>query len=83
MVMGIMTFEPYEVAIMGDKAKEKNATLQKEYLPTSFFMGGTDENLPLLENKLSDGKTLIYVCRNKTCKLPVTEVSHALKQIKD
>lgn len=83
MVMGLTTYGPFEVAIMGDKAQEINMALQQEYLPTSFFMGGTAENLPLLENKLSAGKTLIYVCRNKTCKLPVTEVAQALKQIKD
>jgi uncharacterized protein YyaL (SSP411 family) len=44
-------------------------------------MGGTDENLPLLENKLPADKTLIYVCTNKVCKLPVEETGRALQQI--
>lgn len=83
MLMGFFTYEPYEVAIMGDKAMEKNEMMQREYLPTALFMGGKEENLPLLENKLSDNTTLIYVCRNKTCKLPVAEVPAALKQIED
>lgn len=82
-LLGLITFEPYEVAIMGSDANEKNKAIQKNYLPTSLFMGGKEENLPLLKNKLPDGKTMIYVCRNKTCKLPVTEVSEAVKQIED
>jgi hypothetical protein len=81
MVMGLMTFGPYEVAIMGDKAQEKNEALQKEYLPTSLFMGGNVENIPLLENKLVQGDTRIYVCKNRVCKLPVNEVEKALSQI--
>jgi len=36
----------------------------------------------LLQNKMVFGKTMIYVCQNKTCKLPVTEVADALEQIK-
>ncbi|WMN12109.1 hypothetical protein QYS49_32460 [Marivirga salinae] len=45
-------------------------------------MGGEKENLPLLENKLSKVNTMIYVCRNKTCKLPVKKVGKAFGQIK-
>lgn len=81
MLMGLMAYEPNEVAIMGEQAKEKNETLQKEYLPTSLFMGGNAENLPPLENKLVQGDTRIYVCRNRVCKLPVNEVEEALNQI--
>lgn len=82
MLLGLMTYGPYEVAIMGDKAIEKNRAMQKEYLPTTFFMGGKEENLSLLENKLFEDETLIYVCRNKTCKLPVADAQQAIRQIK-
>ena len=71
----------YEVAIMGKDANKKNLELQKNFLPACLFMGGTDENLPLLENKLTVDKTLIYVCTNKVCKLPVEETGKALLQI--
>lgn len=82
-LLGIMAYEPFEVALMGEDAISKILTMQKEYLPTSLFMGGKTENLPLLENKLVDGKTRIYVCKNRVCKLPVVEVKDALKQIED
>ncbi len=35
----------------------------------------------LLENKLVQGDTRIYVCKNRVCKLPVNEVEEALSQI--
>ena len=54
----------------------------KAYLPTSIILGGDEENLPLLENKKAEGKTLIYVCRDRVCKFPVEKVSEALQQLK-
>lgn len=59
-----------------------NTELQKIYLPTSIFMGGHQENLPLLENKLIEDQSTIYVCQDKVCKLPVTLTSDALEQLK-
>jgi uncharacterized protein YyaL (SSP411 family) len=69
--------------MMGKDAIVKNMELQKKYLPDCVIMGETDkENLPLLENKLPENKTLIYVCTNRVCKKPVENVTEALTQIK-
>ena len=80
-LLGMHYFQPYEVAIMGDASLDKAKSLMTHYLPNVLLMGGTSENLPLLENKSVEGKTIIYVCRDKVCKLPVTEVDRALAQI--
>jgi uncharacterized protein YyaL (SSP411 family) len=40
------------------------------------------EDLPLLKNKMPVNKTLIYVCTNRICKMPVEEVEKALALIK-
>ena len=37
--------------------------------------------LPLLEGKFLNGETTIFVCVDKTCKLPVNTLEEALKQI--
>ncbi|TAL59671.1 MAG: thioredoxin domain-containing protein [Bacteroidetes bacterium] len=37
--------------------------------------------IPLLEDKYVEGKTLIHVCENKTCKLPTENIEEALGQI--
>jgi uncharacterized protein YyaL (SSP411 family) len=81
-VAGMFSHGTYEVAVMGKDAIKKNLELQRGYLPECIFMGATEEeNLPLLENKMPVNKTLIYVCTNKTCKLPVEEVGTALRQL--
>jgi uncharacterized protein YyaL (SSP411 family) len=77
----IVHHQPYEIAVVGEQFTTALSALQSNYLPTAIFMGGTEENLPLLENKLIPGQTTIYVCRNRTCKLPVTDPKEALKQI--
>jgi uncharacterized protein YyaL (SSP411 family) len=77
----IIHYKPYEIAIMGEDAIARCYDLQRNYLPTAIFMGGNEENLPLLENKLIPGQTTIYVCRDRTCKLPVKDAKEALKQI--
>lgn len=73
----------YEVAISGKKAHSKKQTLNENYIPNKLIIGSIKEsNLPLLEMKQVNGKTMIYVCYNKACQKPVEEVSEALEQIK-
>ncbi len=73
----------YEVAISGKKAHAKRQELNNNYIPNKLIVGSTKaSNLPLLEMKEVNGKTMIYVCYNKACQRPVEEVSEALKQIK-
>jgi len=73
---------PYEVAILGDQFESKRKEFNKNYLPNVFLSGGKNEGgLSLLEGKLVEGQTTIYVCQDKACKLPVTEVKEAIKQI--
>jgi uncharacterized protein YyaL (SSP411 family) len=75
--------KPYEVAIIGNNWEEKLLEFHQQYLPNTIFMGGISEgNLGLLQNKLVKGKTMIYVCENKTCDRPVEKVEDAIKQIK-
>lgn len=82
-VMALQIHSPFEVAIVGNDWQQKLSQIQQNYLPDTIFLGGNSEaDLPLLEGKLQPGKTMIYVCENKTCQRPVENVSEALKQIK-
>jgi len=81
-LIGLVESKPFEVAIVGPDAAAKRARLMSSYLPTCILSGGKEENLPLLENKKVEGKTLIYVCRNRVCKFPVERVEQALEQLK-
>ena len=79
---GLQESGPFEVAVMGEEAARVRGELMKKYLPTVILSGGTEENLPLLESKYVEGKTLIYVCRNRVCKFPVEDVAMAMQQLK-
>ncbi len=84
MLQALFTGPLYEVAILGDDFKNKRQQFDEHYLPNVILLGGNAASkLALLENKQVDGQTTIYVCRDKTCKLPVTLVQDALQQIKN
>ncbi len=75
-------FPSNEIAIVGKDWKEKSAHFYKIYFPGNIYSGGESEgSLSLLKDKLIPGKTMIYVCRNKACGMPVEEVDEAIKQI--
>ncbi|MCL4140964.1 UNVERIFIED_CONTAM: hypothetical protein GTU68_010398 [Idotea baltica] len=74
---------PYEIAIVGPDHEKFRKEFDQEFLPHAFFLGGDSEGkLELLENKLVKGATYIYVCQNKSCKLPVQSVAEALELMK-
>ncbi len=74
--------DPYEVAIVGDNFMSKRKEFDSYYLPNVFLSGGKNEGtLLLLKDKYVEGQTIIYVCKNKSCMRPETEVKNALIQI--
>ena len=62
-----------EIAILGKNAKEFTAAVQKIYFPNKIIMVSTanKSELPLLQHRFIKDKTVAYICRNKTCSLPV------------
>ncbi|MCF0052391.1 thioredoxin domain-containing protein [Dyadobacter sp. LJ53] len=72
-----------EIIIVGPEADQMRKDFDRFFVPNKLVMGTTSRsNLPLLENRTEvNGKTAIYVCYDKTCQLPVTQVEHALDQL--
>jgi uncharacterized protein YyaL (SSP411 family) len=83
-LLGIHFIKPvYEVAIVGPEWNNMMKTLSNNYLPDAIFLGGKNEGtLSLLKGKLLPRQTTIYVCVDKTCKIPVTDAEKALEQLK-
>ena len=78
---GELAYPFYEVAVVGPAYQQPTDELRRRYLPNALLLGGASEgSLELLKNKLQDGETFIYVCRNKVCKLPVKAVEEAVVQ---
>ena len=73
----------YEVAIVGKNFEVLRARMQEEYVPNAIYLGGSEEgSLDLLSNKLVEGETMVYVCLDKSCRLPVVDAEQALKLMK-
>ena len=78
------TFPFYEVAIVGNDVSSKLSELNTFYIPNKLIAGSNKENsFPLLKNRYQENKTLIYVCVDNSCKLPVSEVDEALALLKN
>lgn len=76
------TYPFYEVAFASIDSKEKVSEFNKNYIPNKLIAGSTKESeMPLLKLRFIPEKTLIYVCVNNACKLPVSEVDDAIKLI--
>lgn len=81
-LMGWLAREPYEIAIVGENCEALRKEFDSYYLPDVFLSGGkTEGKAAFLSGKLVEGQTTIYVCRNKQCQRPVTDVKEALSQM--
>lgn len=77
-----MLYPFYEIAVVGEGAKNLTPEVQREYLPNALIVQSTsDSDLPLFKGRFTEGDTFIYVCRNNTCKLPVRSTEAALEQL--
>ena len=73
-----------EIVVIGEDAINQKRKIEELFLPNVLISGSkTESNLPLLQNRYVSGQTTFYLCKNYTCKLPVTDVNDLLKQLKD
>ena len=72
----------YEVAVVGDNFQELRHTMQSNYRPNSIYAGTyKDSSLELLANRYQNGETLIYICVQGACQLPVSSAEEAFSQM--
>ncbi len=76
------TYKFYEIAILGENAKNELIEINKKYLPNKVVAGNTENSdLYLLKNRWKSKETWLYVCQNQTCLVPVQSVEEALKLV--
>ncbi len=71
-----------EIAIVGNDYEAVALELQKKYLPHAIYSASktAEKDIPLLKDRAAiTDKTMIYVCSNFSCKLPVDNVDAAIK----
>jgi len=69
-----------EVVLTGPEWLRLRRELDQHYVPNKMILGGTKGTLPLLAGRIND-VTRAYVCRNKTCSLPVEQVDELMQLI--
>ncbi len=73
----------YEIAVVGELFDERTKELFENYIPNAVISGcKVSSELPLLKDKASKNRTLIFVCKNKSCQLPVEFAKEAMEQVK-
>ncbi|MEK6781564.1 MAG: thioredoxin domain-containing protein [Bacteroidota bacterium] len=71
-----------EVVIIGNEAEERRKEFHSHYQPFALTLGtATKSNLALLHGREVKENTMMYVCFNKSCKLPVVTVKEAINQL--
>lgn len=72
----------FEIAVVGKEAETMINALNLQYIPNVLIVGSTEKsNSPLFMDRYVAEETLIYVCVENTCKLPVSTVADALIQL--
>jgi hypothetical protein len=73
-----------EIGIIGKDADMMRNALQKNFLPGIAFYGGKKRGtLSNFQYKYIEGKTLIYVCADKSCYAGVEKAGQALALINE
>lgn len=71
-----------ELAICGEKALNYLPLINQKYLPNIIIAGTICESkLPFLENRFVENQTLLYLCQNKTCDLPIADLQEIISKI--
>jgi uncharacterized protein YyaL (SSP411 family) len=74
----------YELVVVGDSALSEKQKIESLFLPNVLISGSlTESELPLLKNRYVSKQTTFYLCKNRTCKIPVTSVRELLDQIQE
>ena len=73
---------PYELVISGKKARSLQMEFNKRFYPNVLILGSEKESdLPLLKNRFSNETTSLYLCKDKACFLPTSNLDEIIKRI--
>ena len=72
----------YEIAVIGPNSKSITDEITNYFTPNSIVVQSkVDSRLPLFIDRFFEDETYIYVCQNKTCQRPETNINLALEQV--
>jgi hypothetical protein len=72
----------YEIAVIGPNAKLITDEITRNFTPNTIVVQSNIESeIPLFIDRFFEDETYIYVCQNKTCQRPETNINLALEQV--
>ena len=72
----------YEIAVIGPESKLITDQITNYFTPNTIVVQSKTESiLPLFIDRFFEDETYIYVCQNKTCQRPETNINLALEQV--
>lgn len=72
------------MVIIGDLAVSEKQNIESLFLPNVLIAGSlTESDLPLLKNRYVPNQTSFYLCKDRSCKIPVTSVEELLDQLEE
>ena len=78
-----LVFPPYEIAVVGSDSFLKSKAINALFLPNKIHLSSVEENnsFPILAGRSGDktGQSLIYVCQNYSCKMPVQTIEEMME----
>lgn len=74
-------FQSPEVVFTGNGALKLRQEFDRTFSYALIAGSELESTLSLLKNRVVKGESLIYVCRNRVCKLPVKTIDEARKQM--
>lgn len=73
----------HEVLVLGPQAQQIGQELLSRFLPNKVFMAASAARVgyPLMEGRSTSTGTLIYICRNYACSLPLSSSEEAMDHL--
>jgi len=71
-----------EIVITGPDAISNAQNIKKQFKRSAMYAAKNHQStLPIFEGRFIEGETMIYICENNTCKLPVKNIDDALRML--
>ncbi|MDO9261589.1 MAG: hypothetical protein Q7U08_06590, partial [Flavobacteriaceae bacterium] len=78
-LLGFIVSGSPTLAVVGSESTIFALKLKRKTNTQTLICGGIEENIPYLKDKLMEGKTAIYSCKNNTCSAPIFTVDEVLE----
>ncbi len=76
------TNPPWEVIITGPDYKESASMILSAAPPDTIIAAAKESELPVFTDRFEKGKTVIYLCRNRNCLLPLRKAEEVIEKIR-